>query len=79
MVCCRAGMGRSVSMAIAYLVLVKGMKYAEAESLLRARRPGATPIPHLERTIERVRQLRQGRDGQGQGQPSMPGAAPSRI
>jgi protein-tyrosine phosphatase len=66
LVCCRAGMGRSVSMAIAYLCLVKGMSYAEAEQLLKARRPGATPLPRLEQTIEKVRQMKQARDGQGQ-------------
>ncbi|TAJ24097.1 MAG: hypothetical protein EPO64_09945 [Nitrospirae bacterium] len=58
MVCCRAGMGRSVSMVIAYLVCVKGMTYAEAEQLMKARRPGATPIPRLKETIEKVQQLR---------------------
>ncbi len=63
MVCCRAGMGRSVSMVIAYLCCVKGMSYAEALRLLRARRPGATPLPNLEQTIEQVRRLREGRSG----------------
>ncbi len=60
MVCCRAGMGRSVSMVIAYLVCVKGMKYEEAVQLLKARRPGATPLPNLERTIMAVQRMRQG-------------------
>lgn len=60
MVCCRAGMGRSVSMVIAYLVCVKGMKYDEAYQLLKARRPGATPLPNLEQTIAQVQQMRQG-------------------
>lgn len=60
MVCCRAGMGRSVSMVIAYLVCVKGMKYDEACQLLKARRPGATPLPNLEQTIAKVQQMRQG-------------------
>jgi len=68
MVCCRAGMGRSVSMVIAYLCCVKGMSYDEAVQLLKARRPGATPIPKLERTIKKVLELRQARAGQGQGQ-----------
>lgn len=66
MVCCRAGMGRSVSMVIAYLVCVKGMSYADAEKMLKARRPGATPIPRLEQTIEKVRQMRQASGGPGQ-------------
>jgi protein-tyrosine phosphatase len=58
MVCCRAGMGRSVSMVIAYLCCVKGMSYADAEKLMRARRPGATPVPNLEQTIQLVKQMR---------------------
>jgi protein-tyrosine phosphatase len=76
MVCCRAGMGRSVSMIIAYLVCVKGMTYADAEKLLKSRRPGATPIPRLEQTIEKVRQLRQ---ATGQGQAAGPNASPYRT
>jgi protein-tyrosine phosphatase len=65
MVCCRAGVGRSVSMVIAYLVCVKGMTYADAEKLLRARRPGATPIPHLKETIDQVKLMRQSGSGSG--------------
>lgn len=64
MVCCRAGMGRSVSMVIAYLCCVRGMGYAEALQLLKARRPGATPLPHLEATIQSVLQMRAARTGQ---------------
>lgn len=63
MVCCRAGMGRSVSMVIAYLCCVKGMSYPDAVRLLKARRPGATPLPNLEQTIEQVRRLRKERGG----------------
>ena len=59
MVCCRAGMGRSVSMVIAYLCCAQGMDYSEAVQLLRSRRPGATPLPMLEDTIQQVIQLRQ--------------------
>jgi protein-tyrosine phosphatase len=59
MVCCRAGMGRSVSMVIAYLCCVKGMTYTDALQLAKDRRPGATPIPNLDQTIEKVRRLRQ--------------------
>jgi protein-tyrosine phosphatase len=79
MICCRAGMGRSVSMIIAYLVCVKGMKYDEAETLLRARRPGATPIPRLKQTIELVQQMRQtgSKTGQDQGLASGPNATPN--
>jgi protein-tyrosine phosphatase len=59
MVCCRAGMGRSVSMVIAYLCCVQGMGYEEAAKLLKARRPGATPLPELDATIQKVIEMRQ--------------------
>ncbi|MGH7231315.1 MAG: protein-tyrosine phosphatase family protein [Nitrospiraceae bacterium] len=58
LVCCRAGMGRSVSMVIAYLCCVKGMQYTEAVDLLTTRRPGSVPLPELERTIQQVQQMR---------------------
>ncbi len=61
MVCCRAGMGRSVSMVIAYLCCVQGMPYEEALALLKARRPGATPLPNLQATIEQAHRLRERR------------------
>ena len=60
MVCCRAGMGRSVSMVIAYLCCVKGMGYPEALQLLKSRRPGATPLPNLDNTIQSVLEMRTG-------------------
>lgn len=63
MVCCRAGMGRSVSMVIAYLCCVQGMGYPEALQLLKSRRPGATPLPNLEATIQSVLQMRQAGPG----------------
>jgi protein-tyrosine phosphatase len=63
MVCCRAGMGRSVSMVIAYLCCVQGMEYSEATQLLKARRPGATPLPNLDVTIQSVLQMRQAGPG----------------
>jgi len=58
MVCCRVGMGRSVSVVMAYLCCVEGMAYADVLSLVSARRPGATPLPKLEETIQEVRRLR---------------------
>ena len=61
LVCCRAGMGRSVSVAIAYLCLVEHMPYQNAVSLVAARRPGAMPLPELEATIRFVRDLREKR------------------
>jgi protein-tyrosine phosphatase len=66
MVCCRAGLGRSVSIVIAYLCCVKEMSYAEALQLLKARRPGATPLPNLAETIEKVQRMRRERHGQPQ-------------
>jgi protein-tyrosine phosphatase len=61
MVCCRAGMGRSVSVAMAYLCCVQGMTYAEVRALVMRRRPGAMPLPKLEEAIAQVRLLREAR------------------
>lgn len=58
MVCCRAGMGRSVSVVIAYLCCVERMAYADVLKLVMARRPGAMPLPKLEETIQEVCRLR---------------------
>lgn len=58
MVCCRAGMGRSVSVVMAYLCCVENMAYADVLKLVMTRRPGAMPLPNLEATIERVLTLR---------------------
>ncbi len=69
LIACRAGLGRSVSMVIAYLCCVQGMDYADAVALIKSRRPGATPLPFLEQTIEAVRHLRFARANQ---QPESP-------
>jgi protein-tyrosine phosphatase len=61
MVCCRAGMGRSVSVAMAYLCCVQGMTYDQVFKLVMTRRPGATPLPNLEQAIAQVRLLREAR------------------
>lgn len=61
MVCCRAGMGRSVSVVMAYLCCVEGMTYAEVLKLVTKRRPGAMPLPNLEEAITQVRLLREAR------------------
>ena len=61
MVCCRMGMGRSVSVVIAYLCCVEGMSYADAVKLVLTRRPGGMPLPQLEKIIEVLRHGRQGR------------------
>jgi len=58
MVCCRAGMGRSVSVVMAYLCCVENMAYADVLKLVMTRRPGAMPLPNLEHTIEHVLTLR---------------------
>ena len=59
MVCCRAGMGRSVSVVMAYLCCVQGMTYTEVLKLVMTRRPGAMPLPNLEEAITQVRLLRE--------------------
>ena len=61
MVCCRAGMGRSVSVVMAYLCCVQDMAYEEVLKLVTARRPGACPLPNIQSGIEQVHQLRQAR------------------
>jgi protein-tyrosine phosphatase len=61
MVCCRAGMGRSVSVVMAYLCCVQGMTYAEVLKLVMRCRPGAMPLPNLEDAITQVRLLREAR------------------
>lgn len=58
MVCCRAGMGRSVSVVMAYLCCVEDMAYADVLKLAKTRRPGAMPLPNLQSVIEQVRQVR---------------------
>ena len=63
LICCRAGMGRSVSIAMAYLCCVKGMTYEEVLALVAERRPGATPLPNLEKTIEAVKRIREEKVG----------------
>ena len=59
MVCCRAGMGRSVSVAMAYLCCGEGMAYDDVLRLVMSRRPGALPLPQLKDTIEVVQRIRQ--------------------
>ena len=61
MVCCRAGMGRSVSVVMAYLCCVEGMTYDEVLKLVMKRRPGAMPLPNIEKAITQVRLLRAAR------------------
>lgn len=58
LVCCRAGMSRSVSVVMAYLCCVEGMDYHDVLKLVMTRRPGAIPLPNLQTVIEQVRILR---------------------
>ena len=75
MVCCRAGMGRSVSVVMAYLCCVQGMIYAEVLELVMRRRPGAMPLPNLEEAITQVRLLREARATDKKNLASRPAAA----
>ena len=59
MVCCRVGMGRSVSVVIAYLCCAEGMAYADAVKLVLTRRPGGMPLPRLQESIQDVCRRRQ--------------------
>ena len=72
MVCCRAGMGRSVSVVMAYLCCVQGMEYAEVLKLVMRRRPGAIPLPNLEKAISQVRLLREAREKDNKKRASRP-------
>ena len=74
MVCCRAGMGRSVSVVMAYLCCVQGMTYAEVLQLVMKRRPGAMPLPALEEAITQVRLLREARATDKKNRASHPAA-----
>ena len=58
LVCCRAGMGRSVSVVMAYLCCVEGRSYDDVLKLIMTRRPGAMPLPNLQIAIEQVRRSR---------------------
>ena len=60
LVCCRAGMGRSVSVVMAYLCCAHNMAYADVYQLIMTCRPGACPLPNIQATIKQVLQLRQG-------------------
>ncbi|HET6675988.1 MAG TPA: dual specificity protein phosphatase [Nitrospiraceae bacterium] len=68
MVCCRAGMGRSVSVVIAYLCCVENLTYENAVKLVLTRRPGGVPLPKLEETVEKVLNTRRGRACKASGQ-----------
>ena len=67
LVCCRAGMGRSVSVVMAYLCCVEGRSYDEVLKLVMTRHPGAMPLPNLQVAIEQVRQLRRSKQSRQSG------------
>jgi protein-tyrosine phosphatase len=78
MVCCRAGMGRSVSVVIAYLCCVEQLTYEEAAKLVLTRRPGGVPLPKLQETVEKVLATRRGRlSRSGDPVDSLPPSPPS--
>ncbi|MCS6293386.1 MAG: dual specificity protein phosphatase family protein [Nitrospira sp.] len=74
LVCCRAGMGRSASVLIAYFCCNQGLPYEEAVAFVKARRPGAMPLPQLQETIENVLKLRSHRASKKAGSTSAPHA-----
>jgi Dual specificity phosphatase, catalytic domain len=74
MVCCRAGMGRSVSVVMAYLCCVEGISYTEVLQLVMTRRPGAMPLSNIEEAITQVRLLREAR-AKGNKKPASPPAS----
>jgi protein-tyrosine phosphatase len=61
LVCCRAGMGRSVSVVMAYLCCVHNMSYPDVLQLVMTRRPAACPLPNIQAAIQQVQHLRQNR------------------
>ncbi|MEQ1628328.1 MAG: dual specificity protein phosphatase [Nitrospira sp.] len=75
LVCCRAGMGRSASVLIAYFCCNQGLSYEEAVAFVKARRPGAMPLPQLQETIENVLKLRSHRASKTAGSTSVPRVA----
>jgi protein-tyrosine phosphatase len=74
LVCCRAGMGRSASVLIAYFCCNQGLPYEEAVAFVKSRRPGAMPLPQLQETIENVLKLRSHRASKKAGSTSAPHA-----
>lgn len=75
LVCCRPGMGRSASVLVAYFCCNQGMSYEEAVATVKARRPGAMPLPNLRETIEKVVKLRAHRGSTKSRLPSSPRVA----
>lgn len=55
LVACRAGMGRSASVILAYLCCVENLSYQAALKELLAKHPNTSPLPHLERLIHTMK------------------------
>jgi len=55
LVACRAGLGRSPSIIIAYLCCIQHLSYEKALQLITEKRPGSTPLPHLDSIIEQMK------------------------
>lgn len=53
LVACRAGLGPSPSIILAYLCCMHGLSFEEAQNLVTQKRPETTPLPHLVSLIER--------------------------
>lgn len=54
---CNAGVGRSPSVAVAFLCLERGLGFGEAVEFVARRHPGMSTLPMLIRTIEEVREM----------------------
>ena len=52
---CRVGLGRSPSIIIAYLCCIQHLSFEEALKFVTEKRPGATPLPHLNAIIEQLK------------------------
>lgn len=65
LVFCNAGVGRSSSVAVAYLCCVRGMGFGPAVEHVAARHPGMSILPMLRPAVERVRDRLGGRGGRG--------------
>lgn len=55
LVACRAGLGRSTSIVLAYLCCVENLSYKKALAYLVAKHPGTTPLPRLEYLIQTMK------------------------
>ncbi len=54
LVACRAGLGRSPSLIIAYLCCIQRWSFHEALSFVTQKHPGTTPLPRLAEVISQL-------------------------